>query len=421
MAKDFEYRILGLKIWEKRSYQPAGSLSDPSQALIEALEKKFGVYGSTAVTVDSALTLTAVWRAVNVLSGTIASLPIHVYQADDKGSRAKMRAHAVAKLMRKPSGLMNAYIFRETMQAILLMYGNAYALIRRNSYGNPVELIIIHPDDVLPLKNGDAMFYQVNLDNSFMMIAAKDMIHLAGLGFNGLVGKSPIRVFAESMGVAINAQKFGKSFFENGAHISGVLETPNVLTDDTYNRIRDTWNARHKGINKAGETAVLEAGLKFSRIGVPPEEAQFIQTRQFGVSEVARMFGVQPHLLMDLERSTNNNIEHQGIEFVTYTLTQWISRWEAELNAKLFSSSESETTYCEFNLNGLLRGDAKSRAEYYRALTNIAAINPNEIRQLENMPAYEGGEKYYIQGAMVPVDQISEFYQSKQKPSSNEA
>ena len=411
---DYTIKLFGKTILEKRSFQPVGSISDTSTALLEALNKQFGVYSKTQITVDNALTISAVWRAVNVLSGTIASLPLHVFQ-ETENSRKQTRVHSVAKLLKNPSKLMNAYMFRETMQAILLMYGNAYALIRRDASAIPVELILVHPDDVYPVKSNGAIFYQMKLDDSFIIVAAKDMIHLAGLGFNGIVGKSPIRVFAESMSVSISAQTFGKTFFENGAHISGVLETPNELTNEAYERVRVSWKERNSGLSNTGNTAILEGGLKFSKIGVPPEEAQFLQTRQFQVSEIARMYGVQPHLLMDLERSTNNNIEHQGIEFVIYTLTQWISRWEAELNAKLFSAGEAGSTYCEFNLNGLLRGDAKSRAEYYRSMTNIAAMNPNEIRALENMPAYEGGEKFYIQGAMVPIDKVSEFYDSKNK------
>lgn len=405
---------------ESRSTQNLGTLGNPSEALLEALSNKFGVYGTKAVTTESALTLTAVWRAINVLSGTIASLPLHLYESKATGGRQQTKSHKIAQLLKKPSQIMNAYMFRETMQAILLMYGNAYAVIRRNAKGDPIELLLVHPDDVNPVKSEGKIFYQVNLDSSYMIIAAKDIIHLAGLGFNGIVGKSPIKYFSESMGVALSAQTYGRKFFENGAHISGVLETPNVLTDETYNRLRETFNSRYSGLEKTGSTAILEAGLKFSKIGVPPEEAQFLQTRQFGIAEVARMYGVQPHMLMDLERSTNNNIEHQGIEFVKYTLNQWISRWEAELNAKLFASGEVGNVYVEFNLNGLLRGDAKSRAEYYRSMTNIAAMNANEIRELENMPAYEAGNKFYIQGANVPVDKIDEFYMSKQKSVPNE-
>jgi HK97 family phage portal protein len=413
-----EVRIFGIPVYEvrekeNRNFTNVGTLSDPSQALLDAL-KAFGANtsGGVPVTVDSALTLTAVWRAVNVLSGTMASLPLHVYKSEE-GSRKQIKAHKIAKLLKNPSKLMNAFMFRETMQAVLLMYGNAYAVIRKDSNGIPNELILVHPNDVLPMKNGGMLIYKVRIETEYLIIDQKDMIHLAGVGFDGLVGKSPIRIMAESLGVALNAQRYGNNFFANGAHISGVIETPQELNDETYKRLRDSWNKAYTGIDNSSKTAILDAGMKFSKIGVPPEEAQFLQTRQFQVSEVARMFGVQPHLLMDLERSTNNNIEHQGIEFVTFTLMPWISRWEAELNAKLFTSNEKEDHYTEFNVNGLLRGDAKSRGDLYRTLFNIAAMNPNEIRQLENLPAYEGGEEYFVQGANVPISKLDSFYTNK--------
>jgi HK97 family phage portal protein len=414
------YKLFGIPLYsreihESRSY--TGTLSDPSDKLLELLKTKMQVASGIEVNQDTALTITAVWRAVNVISGSIAAMPLHVYAKGNSNSREKVNAHPVAKLLKTPSGMMTDYIFRETMQATALLWGNAYALIKRNGpTAKAEELIPVHPDDVIVLKSQGQLFYQVRIDDTMVMVNANDMIHLPGLSFNGLVGKSPVRVMAESLSVGIAAQRFGATFFGNGANIAGVIESPGELNDDVYNRLRDSWNNRYQGIEKANQTAILEGGMRYSRIGIPPNEAQFLETRQFSVVEVARMFGVQPHLLMDLSRSTNNNIEHQGIEFVTFTLAPWLSRWESELNRKMFTAPELEQGYyVEFNLNGLLRGDSKSRAEYYRAMFNIAALNPNEIRALENQEAYEGGNEFYVQGASVPVKHISEFYETKIK------
>jgi HK97 family phage portal protein len=402
------YKIFGIKVFERSLFTNIGTLTSPTAGYLDSL--KTTSLSGAAVTEETALSITAVWRAISVLSGTMAALPLQIYQNTDNGRRNDKK-HPTHKLLRNPNKLMSEYIFRETMQAILLTYGNAYAYIRRNSNSKPIELIIIHPDDVLPLKSADEVFYQIKTSNETLIVSADNMLHLVGLGFNGLIGKSPVRVMRESLGVAISAQEYGANFFGNGAHLSGVIEAPGTVNDETLMRLRNSWNDAYQGVQKAGKTAILEAGMKFTRIGIPPNDAQFLETRQFQVTEVARMFGVQPHLLMDLERSTNNNIEHQSIEFVTFTLTPWIARWESEINRKLFKADEGY--YCEYNLNGLLRGDAKSRAEYYRTMFAIGGMSPNEIRSLENQPNYTGGEKYFAQAGYMPIDSLEDYYKNK--------
>jgi len=414
------YKIFGIKVFERsldtqsenRSSVEGVSMSSVSDKLLALLNLNGTTDAGVSITRESSIALPAVWRAVNVLSGSIASLPLHVYENMEKGRKLN-RQHPAFKLLRKPNKLMTDFIWRETMQAVLLLWGNSYSYIRRNSKGDPIELILIHPDDVTVFKNSETKFYNIKLGSDYIIAPSKDMIHLVGLSFDGLEGKSVITVMRESLGLTTAAQKFGAKFFGNGANLSGVLEAPGILSDEVINRLRSSWNSKYKGINNASETAILEGGMKYTRIGVPPEDAQFLQTRQFQVVEIARMFGVQPHLLMDLEKSTNNNIEHQSIEFVTYTLQPWLARWESEMNTKLFSASD--THYAEFNLNGLLRGDAKSRAEYYRTMFSIAAISPEEIRELENLAPYPGSEEHFVQAGYMPISMSKEFYQNKSK------
>ena len=406
-----EIRLFGIKIYEMRS--DLGTLSNPSSELISTLGTSLTDSG---VSVDSrsVLTLTAVWRAVNILSGTIASLPVHVYTKKDDGSRHEISDHVVSSVMKVPNTVQTGFIFRESMMAVLLLWGNSYAVIRKNERGFVQELIPVHASDVNVFRGTDSkIYYTVYIDGRAYTVASKDMLHFPGLSFDGVKGYSPITVMRESMGLGLAAQKFGSRFFGSGANMDGVIETPSVLTDEVYTRLRNSWDEKYHGLEKSHRTAILEGGSTYKRIGIPPEEAQFLETRQFQVAEVARMFGVQPHLLMDLERATNNNIEHQGIEFVIFTLTPWISRIEAEINRKLFDSDDRNKNYVEFNLAGLLRGDSKSRSEYYKAMFSIGAMSPNRIRQLENEPAYPGGDEHFAQAGYMPITQLSEYHKSK--------
>lgn len=410
---NIEFRLFGRSIFEKRSSMVpvnTGTIANPTDTLVNALGGN--VVGEIAVTVDSALTLSAVWRAMNVISGSLAGLPFKHYAKTDSGRTVLNKTDAL-NLLKRPNNFMTGYIWRESMQAVCLGYGNAYSILKRNASGIPIETIPIHPDNCVPFKDDDKMWYLVRVDNNSYVVPSENMIHLPGLSFNGLVGKSPIAIARESLGGALATQKFGNKFFENGANIGGALVTPGEMSDAVYKRLKDSWAEKYQGINNSHKPAILEGGTKFEKIGVAPEEAQFIQTRNFHTTEIARWFGVPPHLLMDLERSTNNNIEHQGMEFVTYTLLPWANRWEEELQRKIIRTDKQDEEYFEHDFGGLLRADGKSRAEYYKSLFGIGAINPEIIAQLENLPKPPNGDTYYIQGAFVPDDQIETFYKAK--------
>jgi len=399
-----QIRILGIPVWERRDIQ-TGPVEKPGERFMNAVGA-MKTDSSVEVSEKSALTITAVWRAVNIISGAIASLPLHVYKKE-RGSRKESAEHAVASVLQDPSPLMTSYNFRESMNAVLLMYGNAYAVIKREG-GRPVELIPVHPSQVEIVTLAGQHHYNIRYDNQHHSLSADEVVHIPGLSFDGVKGYSPVQVMRESMGLGMAAQKFGARFFGSGANMDGVMEIPGELSDKAYDRLRESWDATYHSLENSHKTAILEGGAKYQRIGIPPDQAQFLQTRQFQVAEVARMFGVQPHLLMDLERATHNNIEHQGMEFVTFTLMPWIKRWESEINRKLFRTKERKEYYAEFNISGLLRGDSKARSDYYRAMFSIGAMSPNEIRELENEKSYEGGETYFAQGAYTPIQKLKE-------------
>jgi len=406
-------KLLGIPIIE-RQWISTGTTANPVERATEALGGG-ATQSGISINTNVAVTISAVWRAVNVVSGTLAFLPLQVFLRNDDESRSYQRRHPIQKLINVPNQVQTSYAFRQTMHACRMLYGNAYALIDRSLDGRPVSLHFIHPDFVEPYVNADKIImYRVAGINGD--VPGKNMIHLQGLSTDGIKGRSIIAAQRESLGLTKAAEVFGARFFGSGTNMDGVIEVPGELGDTAYNNMKTSWNERYSGINNSHSTPILEGGAVYKRIGIPPEDAQFLETRQFQISEIARWYGVQPHILFDLSKSTNNNIEHQGMEFVRYTLAPEIAMWENELNHKLFTVSEKETHYVEFNLNALLRGDSKTRSEYYKGMFSVGAMDPNEIRKLENMPAYEGGSRKYVQAGFVPTDLIENVYKKDINP-----
>lgn len=403
-------RIAGKK--EIRSTGPT-TLKAPSTWLLNIL----GI-SDTDINVnnDTALTHSAVWSCVKVLSETIATLPFHVYERTDKG-RAISYQHPVNFLISsEPNQNMTSFTWREVMQTHLCLNGNAFTWIKRNGGNQPTELILINRD-ILDIKTYEGrLFYQIK--DIPGLVDGADMLHIPALTLDGLMGLSPIAAARENIQLGLAAQKFGNNFFKNGANLNGYITVPEVLTDEAYERLKASWDKRYSGHSKNSQTAILEQGSKYERIGIPPEDAQFLETRKFQVNEIARIFRVPPHMIGDLERATFSNIEHQAIEFVTHTITPWLVRWEQELNRKLFSKAEKGRFYVKFNTNALLRGDAAARGNFYRSMFNVGAISQNDIRSLEDMNDIEGGDRYYVPLNMIPSDMVDDYHKTPPSTSS---
>jgi len=356
----------------------------------------FGSRSGVRVSEKSSLGLTAVWSAVRLLSETIASLPINIYKMDKDGSKFIDYPNPLNKLVSiSPSPNYTKYNFIETMMSHLLLWGNAYAYIRRNGGARAYELEILIPENVKPFKSDEdkLIYYDVK---DVGILADREVLHIVGFSYDGVVGKSPIRVASEALGIAQASQEFGANFFGRGANLSGILEHPSRLSDDAANRLRDSWNNRFAGIKNSHQTAILEEGVKFKPIGMPLVDAQFIETRRFSVEEIARLFRVPNHLINDLTKATYSNIEQQSLEFTKYSLTPYLVNWEQELNRKLLSDRELSTHFFKFQTTELLRGDADSRADYYRKLFEIGALSPNEIRTMENLNKIDTGDEYFV-------------------------
>lgn len=360
--------------------------------------------GIEDVSPDGSLAISAVWACVRILSETVASLPLHLYKKTKEGN-VKVESDKLLDLLRRPNSYSGMYDFLQWEMIGCLLRGNGYTWIIRDVNGVPKRLHYCENEQVsvtIDRENDEIVFkYKEHI------IPSTDMIHLKGIVTDGYLGKSPIEVHRENLTLSQNVLTYGQKFFTNGGNTEGVYTYPGELKEDSYKRLKKDI-AEQESLRNAHKSLLLEGGMKYERINIPLEDAQFITTRKFQATEVARIFGVPPHLIADLERSTNNNIEHQGIEFVVYTLLPYLKKLEAELNYKLLTTDQAKKMYFSFNVNGLMRGDSTARANFYRTMYMISAMCPNEIRKLENMNEYEGGEAFYTQVNMQEVNAIQE-------------
>lgn len=254
------------------------------------------------------------------------------------------------------------------------------------------------------------------MDNGSVILSPSDVLHIPGLGFDGLVGYSPIAMAKNAIGLAIAAEEYGSKFYANGAAPSGVLEHPGTLKDP--GRVRESWQATFGGSANANKVAVLEEGMKYTPISISPNEAQFLETRKFQINEIARIFRVPPHMVGDLEKSSFSNIEQQSLEFVKYTLDPWVIRWEQALYRTLLSDEEKKTVFFKFNVEGLLRGDYASRMSGYATARQNGWMSANDIRELEDLdriPAELGGDLYLVNGNMLPLTSAGAAYANKEE------
>ncbi|MEZ4714293.1 MAG: phage portal protein [Caldilineaceae bacterium] len=368
----------------------------------------FGNWGETAAGVyvneESALTLSAVFACVRVLAEGVAMLPLITYR---RNGEVKERAsdHPLYRLLKEqPNPEMTSFEFRETLIGHAATWGNGYAEIEWNRAGRPVALWPLRPDRMRVERRAGQLRYDYTLPNGqAQTLQWYQVHHLRGLSGNGVTGYSVIRMAMQGIGLGLAAEEHGARFYGNGARPGGVLEHPGRLSDLAFKRLQDSWNAEHQGLSNAHRMKILEEGLKYTAIGIPPEEAQFIETRKFQVSDIARWFRVPPHMIGDMEGATFSNIEEQGLEFVTYTLAPWLVRSEQALTRDLLTDAEQQTIFIEYLVAGLLRGDIQSRYNAYSIGRQNGWLSANDIRRMENMNPIDGGEVYLVPLNMVPA------------------
>ena len=331
-----------------------------------------GTTSGKAVTERSAMQMTAVYSCVRILAEAVAGLPLHLYKYTDSGSKEKAFNHPLYHLLHdEPNPEMSSFVFRETLMTHLLLWGNAYAQVIRNGKNEVVALYPLMPNKMTVDRDENGHLYYcyyrgndeaIRDKQNSVILKPSDVLHIPGLGFDGLVGYSPIAMAKNAIGMAIACEEFGAKFFANGAAPSGVLEHPGTIKDPT--KVRDAWQSQFGGSSNSGKVAVLEEGMKYTPISISPEQAQFLETRKFQINEIARIFRVPPHMVGDLEKSSFSNIEQQSLEFVTYTLDPWIVRWEQSISRTLFSDEEKKSYFVKFNVDGLLRGDYFIHSSY---------------------------------------------------------
>jgi HK97 family phage portal protein len=369
-------------------------------------------FGGTAsgktVNERTAMQTTAVYACVRILAETIASLPLNVYRSTDNG-KEKATDHQLYYLLHdEPNPEMTSFVFRETLMSHLLLWGNAYAQIIRDGRGKVLALYPLLPDRMTVDRTTDGrLYYEYRKDTGYVILRPEDILHIPGLGFDGLVGYSPIAMAKNAIGMAIATEEYGSKFFANGASPGGVLEHPGVVKDPA--RIRESWNAVYQGSGNAHRIAVLEEGMKFQSIGIPPEQAQFLETRKFQTEEICRIFRVPPHLVANLDKATFSNIEHQSISFVVHTIRPWLVRLEQGMNKALLSPSEKGQYFVGFVVDGLLRGDYSSRMQGYAVGIQNGFLSPNDVRALENMNTIEHGDIYAMNGNMLKLEDVGAY------------
>lgn len=369
----------------------------------------------------TAMQTTAVYACVRILAEAIASLPLHVYEYQDDGGKKLVHDHPLYYLLHdEPNPEMTSFVFRETLMSHLLIWGNAYAQIIRDGAGRVLGLYPLLPDKMEVQRDDRGNIYYVysrNSDENPMFkeygnikLKAEDVLHIPGLGFDGLIGYSPIAMAKNAVGMTLACEEYGASFFANGANPGGVLEHPGVLKDPS--KVRESWNSVYRGVNNAHKIAVLEEGMKYQQIGIPPEEAQFLETRKFQINEIVRLYRIPPHMVGDLDKSSFSNIEQQSLEFVKYTLDPWVIRWEQSLQRSLLLPGEKGKYFIKLNVDGLLRGDYQSRMNGYAVGRQNGWFSANDIREMENMnpiPDEEGGNLYLVNGAMTKLADAGAF------------
>lgn len=383
----------------------------------------FFMGGSTAgksVTERSAMQMTAVYSCVRILAEAVAGLPLHLYRYTEEGGKEKATDHPLYLLLHdEPNPEMSSFVFRETLMTHLLLWGNAYAQVIRNGKGEVIALYPLMPNKMeVDRDESGKLFYLYTRSSDEaktggtgrVVLRPSDVLHIPGLGFDGLVGYSPIAMAKNAIGLAIATEEYGAKFFANGAAPSGVLEHPGTIKDPS--RVREAWQSQFGGSSNSGKIAVLEEGMKYTPISISPEQAQFLETRKFQINEIARIFRVPPHMVGDLEKSSFSNIEQQSLEFVKYTLDPWVVRWEQSIQRTLLTPEEKPLYFVKFNVEGLLRGDYASRMNGYATARQNGWMSANDIRELENLdriPAEDGGDLYLINGNMLPLVKAGAF------------
>lgn len=388
--------LLGSFLGLRSAENPATPLSRPASWLVDL----FGGETSAGVNVTprTSLQVSAVYACVRVIAEGVASLPLVLYERlAPRGKRRATEEPTYDLLRLAPNAEMTSFSFFELLTAHVNLWGNGYARIVRTRGGRVSSLLPLEPWTVAPRRRDGTLEYVVQTSAGPEVFDDQEVLHVRGLGIDGLVGLSPVGLARRGIGVSVAAEEFGARFFGSGARPGGLLEHPGVLGDEARKNLRESWEALHAGPEGAHRLAILEEGMTYHALGIPPDDAQFLETRKFQVAEIARLFRVPPHLIGDLEKATFSNIEQQSIDFVTHTLRPWLVRWEQEIHRKLVPVARRATLFPEFLVDALLRGDTAARYAAYSKGRQWGWLSADDVREFENQnPLPEGRGEIYL-------------------------
>lgn len=373
----------------------------------------FGAIASTVsgetVTESSALGVAAYFACVRVLSEDIAKLPLQLFRREG-ANRMREDRHPVDQLLQRMHPIAGSQSIREAMTAHACTWGNGYAEIERDASGLPIALHIIHPSRVEARRVDGEIIYRVHADSGRAAdFWPEDILHIHGLGGTGLSGYSVIRLAAESLGLTIASEKFGAAYFGNGATPGLAIEHPEKLSQAAKENLRDSWVKAHAGAGKSHRPFVLDEGMKVHPYSAPPDDAQFLETRQFQIEEVCRWFRMMPVKIGHKTATPYTNVEALSRAHVDDCLMPWAVRWEQEIQRKLlFEADRASGRYAKHNFSALLRGDAAARANFYRTMINIGAYSPNDVRAKEDEDPIDGGSVYMVQSNMTTLEAVAQ-------------
>ena len=397
---------------EKRSRE--SDLLNPKQWLLDALGVRNSISG-VAVSESNSTQCSAVFGCVRILSETVASLPLITYRRLERGKERALDHPLYFLLHDQPNSEMTSFTFREMMMAFLLLRGNFFGEIVRNMRGDPIEIWPLLPYKMDVKRVDDELVYKYTKpDGKQIIIPKRNILHIPGLGFDGALGKSVISYAREAIGLSLALEEFGSRFFSGGTNVGGVVEHPQALSDKAYKRLKDELKEKYEGLGKSHRLLILEEGMKYAKTVIPPNDAQFIESRRFQVEEIARMFMVPLHLLQDLTHATFSNVEHLDIGFVVHTMRPWLVRVEQGILKDLYDPEDRKKHFSEFLVDGLLRGDTATRFQAYATAIQNGIYSPNDVLELENRNPYEGGDTHFIALNMQSVEQVGELLKNRQ-------
>lgn len=381
-----------------RLFQPETKAALSEAQLIDLLRGGTVTASGVSVTPESSLRSTAVFACVRVIAETLASLPLITYQRLPRGKERAPDFYLYPLLHDAPNPEMTSFTFRETLTGHVALWGNGYAEMEIDGAGRVVGLWPLLPNQTRleRNKNGKLVYVTYVPGSGEKGLPAERVMHVRGIGLNGLTGLSVIGLARQAVGLALATEEFGARFFGNGAQPGVVLKHPGKLDDATHDRLKTSWEEAHSGLSNSHRTAILEEGMGIEKIGIPNDDAQFLETRKFQVRDLARLFRIPPHLIGDLEQATFSNIEQQSLEFVIYSMLPWISRWEQEIARSVYLEQDRDRYFSKFLLTGLLRGDTAARYEAYTKAINTGWLTRNEARELEDMNADDPALDKYL-------------------------